>query len=272
MALLEKEYVTISSELDKYNNAMMLTKEWAAEQMKKERLWEERVRPGNQNALRMIRRHMPVNIRDMSEEALIKETTPNSKKLPQKIARKFKRTNILLLLRMDPSAIEPMHPSSLESMRTTGLTLLERRALHEHLKNLGTKWKASSKEKMAERKWMWHESLRSKFRGLVDKYDEHVEKYGPPENHSYAKRGDPTGGGCPLLGNQCPVKADLAVDYSDDYGFPEDAEYRTDSVAKSNLVTMEDIKKRREEEDAEFEEEAPKKAGGFLAAMLGRKK
>jgi hypothetical protein len=250
MALLEKEYATLSSELDKYNNAMMLTKEWAAEQMEKERLWEERVRPGNQNALRMIRRHMPVNIQDMSEEALIKETTPNSKKLPQKIARKFKRTNILLLLRMDPSAIEPMHPSSLESMRTTGLTLLERRALHEHLKDLGTKWKASSKEKMAERKWMWHESLRSNFRGLVDKYDEHVEKYGPPENHPYAKRGDPIGGGCPLLGNQCPVKADLAADYSDDYGFPEDAEYRTDSVAKSNLVTMEDIKKRREEEDA----------------------
>jgi hypothetical protein len=271
MALLEKEYVTLSSELDKYNNAMMLTKEWAAEEMEKERTWEERVRPENQNALRMIRRHMPVNIRDMSEESLIKETTPNSKKLPQKIARKFKRTNILLLLRMDPSAIEPMHPSSLESMRTTGLALPERRALHEHLKDLGTRWKASSKDKMAERKWMWHESLRSKFRELVDKYDEHVEKYGPPENHPYAKRGDPTGGGCPLLGNQCPVKADLAVDYSDDYGFPEDAEYRTDSVAKSNLVTMEDIKKRREEEEAEFEEEAPKKAGGFLAAIGFRK-
>eukprot|EP00980_Cylindrotheca_fusiformis_P005215 scaffold1118_cov135-Cylindrotheca_fusiformis.AAC.13 len=269
MAALEKEYVGLSSELDKYNNAMMLTKEWAAEQMEKERLWEERVRVKNEDALRMIRRHMPINIRDMSEGALITETTPNGKKLPQKIARKFKRTNILLLLRMDPSAIEPMHPSSLESMRTTGLTLTERRALHEHLKTLGTRWKGLANDKMAERKWMWHESLRSKFRELVDKYDEHVEKYGPPDNHPYAKHSDPTVVGCPLLGNQCPVKADLAVDYSGDYGFPEDAEYRTDAVAKSNLVTMEDINKRREEDEAE---EGSKKAGGFFSAIMGRKK
>lgn len=269
-AELEKEYIALSSELDKFKNAMMLTKEWAAEQVEKERRWEEHVKSDNQNALKMIRRHMPVDIRDMSENALCEATTPNGKKLPQKVARKFKRTNILLLLRMDPSAIEPMHPSSLESMRTTGLSLTERRALHEHLKALGAKWKALSNDKMSERKWMWHESLRSKFRDLVDRYDEHVEKYGPPDNHPYTKRGD-TSGGCPLLGNQCPIKADQSADYSEDYGYPEEAEYRTDSVAKSNLLTMEDIKKRREEDDAEFEEEAPKKAGGFLSAIMGRK-
>ena len=71
-----------------------------------------------------------------------------------------------MLLRTDPEAIEPMHPSSLEAMRSTGLTLTERRALYEHLKELGPKWRANSGDKMAERKWMWHESLKSKFKEL----------------------------------------------------------------------------------------------------------
>ena len=197
----------------------------------------------------MLRRHMPVDIRDMSEEALIKLETPNGKHLPQKIVRKFKRTNILLLLRMDPSSIEPMHPSSLEGMRTNGLTLTERRALHEHLKHLGAKWKAMSNDKMAERRWMWHESLKSKFKEVVTKYDEHVKKYGPPDNHPYASRDNPDAGGCPLLGNQCPVKADLAFDYREDYGFPAEANYKVETVTKNNLLTMDDIRRMKEEEE-----------------------
>ncbi|CAJ1963586.1 unnamed protein product [Cylindrotheca closterium] len=256
-AMLEKDYESLSSELTRYQSAMMESKEWAVEQLEKERQWEESVRERNQNALKMIRRHMPVKIRDMSEEDLVKKTTPNGKVLPQQIARKFKRTNILLLLRMDPSSIEPMHPSSLESMRTTGLTLTERRALHEHLRDLGPRWKTLANDKMAERKWMWHESLRSKFKELVNAYDAHVEKYGPEGN--------------PNMGNRCPVNADRAVDYSGDYGFPEDAEFKVDSVAKSNLLTMEDIKKRKQEEEGE-EEEEPAKPGGFLAAIAGLRK
>jgi hypothetical protein len=80
--------------------------------------------------------------------------TPNGKTLPLAIARKFKRTNILLLLRMDPAATKQMHPSSIEGLRSTGLTLTERRALYEHLKDLGPKWKTMMSDKMAERKWM----------------------------------------------------------------------------------------------------------------------
>jgi len=256
-AMLEKEFGNLSTELTRYQNAMMESKEWAAEQQEKEHKWEESVRESNQNALKMIRRHMPVNIRDMSEEDLVNKTTPNGKALPLKIARKFKRTNILLLLRMDPSSIEPMHPSSLESMRTTGLTLTERRALHEHLRDLGPKWKSLSNDKMAERKWMWHDSLRSKFKELVTAYSAYVEKHGADGN--------------PSMGNRCLVKADRAIDYSGDYGFPEDAEFKVDSVAKSNLLTMEDIKKRKQEEDG-YEEEEPAKPSGFLAAIAGLRK
>jgi hypothetical protein len=276
MARLESEYGKVAGELEKYHNAMMLTKEWAQEQLAQERQWEESIRPANIEALQKIRRHMPVKIRDMSEEELTTLPTPNGKILPVAIARKFKRTNILLLLRMKPSAIEPMHPSSIEGLRSTGLTLTERRALYEHLKDLGPKWKTMQSDKMAERKWMWHASLKGKFKETLDKYQTHVDQYGPPGNHPYAKRNDPTGG-CPLLGNQCPVKADSLVDYDDvDYGFPSGAEYDVAEVQKSNLLTVEDLQARQKED--QYEEEATSKSGppalpmgGLLSAIANRK-
>jgi hypothetical protein len=247
MARLEKEYSTMSDDLEKYNNALMLTKEWALELLEKERQWEEGVRPDNQEALRKLRRHMPVNIKDLSEQDMIEGLTPNGKQLPQKIVRKFKRTNILQLVRIPPSSIDPMHPSSLEGMRSTGLTMTERRALHEHLKDLGAKWKAASNDKMSERKWMWQESLRSKYKELVDKYQQHVDQYGPPGNHPYAKaRGEP---GCPLIGKQCPLKADLDVDYSEDYGFPAEDIYNVEKVKKSNLLTVEELERRKQDDE-----------------------
>jgi hypothetical protein len=245
MSKLETEYVKLSTELDKYNNAMMMTKEWAAEEKAKEQRWEESVHPENYAALQKMWRHMPVTIRDMSEEQLTAEPTPNGKTLPKAMARKFKRTNILLLLRMNPADVEPMHPSSLEAMRTTGLTLTERRALYEQLKAMGPKWGAQSSDKMAERKWMWHSSLKGKFKETVEKYTKHVEQYGPPGNHPYAKRNDPSGG-CPLLGNQCPVKADN-VDYSGDYGYPDSPEYTKNEIQKHNLLSVEDIRARKED-------------------------
>eukprot|EP00934_Nitzschia_sp_Nitz4_P008812 Nitzschia sp. Nitz4//scaffold408_size10072//5258//9466//NITZ4_009084-RA/size10072-processed-gene-0.3-mRNA-1//-1//CDS//3329551145//8802//frame0 len=238
MAVLEKEYTKLSDELEKYNDALMLTKEYALELIEKERQWEENVKPANQEALRNIRRHMPVNIKDLSEQDLIQGVTPNGKQLPQKIVRKFKRTNILQLVRMPPSMIEPMHPSSLESMRSTGLLLSERRALHEHLKELGEKWKAASNDKMAERKWMWHESLRGKFKELATKYQQHIDQYGPPGSHT-----------CSLIGKQCPIKADMEIDYSVDYGFPAEAVYNVEQVKKSNLLTVEDLERRKQEGD-----------------------
>jgi len=216
LAKLEYTCGKLSKELDKYNNALMLTKEWAQEQKDKERQWEIDVSAGNYEALRNVRRHMPVNIRNFSESSLATDLTPNGKVLPKALARKFKRTNILMILRTDPSVIEVMHPSSLEAMRTTGLTLTERRAIHEHLKDVAPKWKAMVTDKMCERKWMWHASLQSKLKEMI--------------------------------GNQRYIKSDLATNYSGDYGYPEDAEYEQQAVAKSNLLSMEELEKRRLED------------------------
>jgi hypothetical protein len=252
MTRLESEFGRLSQELDKYNNAMMLTKEWTKEQEDKEKQWEVSVAPDNFEALQKIWRHMPVNIRDLSEEVLSSAPTLNGKTLPKAMAKKFKRTNILMLLRMDPADIEPMHPSSLEALRTTGLTLTERRALHEHLKTVAPKWQASSNDKMSERRWMWHASLKGKFKEVLENYEHHVHHYGPPGNHPYAARSDPTSGGCPLLGNLCPVKADLVTDYHDDYGFPDYSVYMKENVARSNLMTMEELERRRREDEMEY--------------------
>jgi len=247
MMELEKEYASLSDDLEKYNNALMLTKEWGQELLEKERQWEENVRPANQEALRKIRRHMPVNIKDLSENDMIEGVTPNGKQLPQKIVRKFKRTNILQLLRMPPNMIEPMHPSSLESMRSTGLTLTERRALHEHLKDLGAKWKAGSNDKMAERKWMWHESLRGKFKELVGKFEQGF------------------------------LKINEADDYNDDYGFPSEDVYLVEKVKKSNLLTVEELERRKQDDGWGYdtpvvaEEEATQgSTTGLMTAIAGR--
>jgi len=238
IAKFERTFEEISQQLEKYTSALMMTKEWAQEQKAKELQWEIDVSPGNQESLRKVRRHMPVNIKNMSESSLAIDLTPNGKTLPKALAKKFKRTNILMILRTEPSAIEQMHPSSLEAMRTTGLTLTERRAIHEHLKEVAPKWKAMMGDKMCERKWMWHASLLSKLKEMLEKYDKHVEQYGPPENHN-----------CTLIGNQCPIKADLVMDYNGDYGYPEGAEYEQQAVAKSNLLSMEELEKRRREDD-----------------------
>jgi hypothetical protein len=263
---LETEYVRLSEELEKYNNALMLTKEWAQEQKEKELQWEATIQVENQKALKKLRRHMPVNIRDMSENELTSHSTPNGKKLPEAMVRKFKRTNVLLLVRMDPKAIEPMHPSSLEAMRTTGLTLTERRALYDHLKDIGSKWKAQAGDKMIERKWMWYESLKGKFRETLEKYEKHVEQYGQPGSHPYATRNDPTSG-CPLLGNQCPLKADMTMDYSGDYGFSEEAQYDISEVQKSNLLSVEEFQARNEPADGG--NQRPKSAiGGMLKEIF----
>ena len=113
----------------------------------------------------------------------------------------------------------------------------------------------------------------------MQKYDDHVKQYGPPGNHPYASRKDPSAGGCPLLGNQCPVKADLALDYSGDYGYPSGAEFISEKVQKHNLLSLEEYQAMRESDDewGEEEEEEPEPQqparpvmGGLLSAIAGR--
>ncbi|CAB9496078.1 expressed unknown protein [Seminavis robusta] len=190
-----------------------------------EEQWETDAKEANQEALRQIRRHVPVNVRGLSEAALSRNPSPNGMNLPKTMAKKFKRTNVLMLLRVNPSAIERMHPSSLENIRVTGLTLTERRALHAHLQPLGIAWSRNKTlDATIERRWSWYSRLRSNFQESLAVYNRHLTQYGPPNDHPYATRENPSAG-CPLIGKQCPVRADKAMDYSGDYGWTEEAEY-----------------------------------------------
>jgi hypothetical protein len=168
---------------------------------------------------------MPVKIRNFSEAELTNNPTPNGKFLPKAIAKKFKRTNVLQLLRLNPDDIERMHPSTLENMRVAGLTLTERRALYWHLKPIGPKWERNKAEKMTERKWVWFTMMKNNFKENLAPYVRHCEQYGPPDNHV----------GCPLLGKQCPIKADLLFDYSTDYGYTDADEYEVSDVRKADV-------------------------------------
>jgi hypothetical protein len=229
---LREEYFKLEQDMEKYSAALQLTDEWTEEQEELERDWEVSIAADNEEALKKLRRHMPVDVRNQSEV------------LPRAIARKFKRTNCLQLLRVNPDDMFPMHPSTLENMRVTGLTLTERRALYHHLREVGPRWKSMAADKMMERKWIWFNMIKSNFRESVDSWQRHVAEYGPPGNHPYASRGDPHGG-CPLLGKQCPLRADKQVDYDGDYGHPVDAQYFEAEVRKSDV---DNVSKGKQEE------------------------
>jgi hypothetical protein len=106
---LKEEYFRLEQEMEKYTTALQLTDEWSEEQAEMERQWEASIASANEEALRRVRRHMPVNVRNLSEAALYSQPTPNGMFLPKSIAQKFKRTNVLQLLRIDPEDIVPMH-------------------------------------------------------------------------------------------------------------------------------------------------------------------
>jgi hypothetical protein len=197
--VVQRKYYALKEEMSKFMTALMLTDEYAEEQRMLEEQWEESVEADNMVALRKVRRYIPVNIRNMTEDELTTQPSPNGKALPKAYAKKFKRTNVLQLVRVNPMDLERMHPSLLEGMRTTGLTLTERRALYEHLRELGSTWQAQQQDPSIERKWTWFSSLKSKFKEMVSAYDRHVKEYGAPESHPYAKRNDPGGGGCPMI-------------------------------------------------------------------------
>ena len=224
---MEAEYFKLEQEMEKYIAALELTDEWIEEQSKEEQKWEETMEADNRTALKMVLRHMPVDVRNRSELQLRENPTPNGDYLPRSIAQRFKRTNCLQLLRTDPAEMIAWHPSMFENLRVTGLTLTERRALHQHLKPIGIRWKdqsSGSGDKMLERKLVWFETLKSNFRESLCAYERHIAMYGPPGNHPYASS-SPESKGCPLIGRQCPLRADKAVDYSGNYGYPEDSVY-----------------------------------------------
>ena len=221
---LREEYFKLEQEMERYNTALVLSEEYQAEQDRLELKWEADNEPLNMEALKKIRRHMPVNIRHLSEADLTTKPSPNGKYLPVAIAKKFKRTNILQCLRLNPDDLECMHPATLENMRVTGLTLTERRALYIHFKPIGPKWEKNKAEKMTERKWTWYQMMRNNFKENVAPFQRHIDQYGGPENHT-----------CPLIGKQCPIRADKNPDYDGDYGWTENAEYEVSDVRKADV-------------------------------------
>ena len=230
---LREEYFRLEQDMEKYNAALVMSDEYAEQQEQLEHKWEADNDSENLEALKKVRRCMPVNVKFLSEAQLRGDETPNGRYLPDKMAKKFKRTDVLQLLRSNPEDITRMHPSTLESLRLTGLTLTERRAIHCHLKGVGPVWKAMQAEPMTERKWTWYEMMRQNFKENLSTYQRHVEQYGPPGSHTYATRQNQSEG-CPLLGNQCPLRANEVIDYNDDYGFTEDAEYAVSHVKKAD--------------------------------------
>ncbi|KAJ0406028.1 hypothetical protein P43SY_010084 [Pythium insidiosum] len=230
---LREEYYRLEQDMEKYNTALMLTDEYAAEEARKEREWEEENYEENMKALKAIRRMMPVNVKNMSEADLQTMKSPNGKVLPRDVARKFKRTNVLELLRMNPADIAKSHPSSLENLRVTGLTVTERRAVYMHLKEIAETWKAGQNEELTKRKFDWFKTLKETFKTVVNAYNKHVKQYGPADNHPYATRDDPDIG-CPLLGKQCPIKADAVPAYKEDYGYPDGDVYMESTIQKGN--------------------------------------
>ena len=230
---LREEYFKLEQDMEKYNTALMLSDEYAADQSRKEQEWEDANKLDNIEALYAIRRSMPVDIKSLSEAVLQSMKTPNGGSIPKDMARKFKRTNVLEILRTNPVEIQRMHPSLLENLRVTGLTLTERRALHVHFKDIAETWKVQQKEDLAGRKWAFFEMLRQTFKPLLNSYNTHIEQYGPPGNHPYATRDDPDNG-CPLIGRQCPLKANANPSYGIDLGFPAGDVYAASTVHKGD--------------------------------------
>jgi len=232
---LREEYFKLEQEMEKYSSALMITDEYLAEQDRIEKKWGADNAPANLEALKRLRRHMPVEVRNMSEAQLANDPTPNGKYLPKTMAKKFKRTNVLQIIRRDPDDIVRMHPSTLENMRVTGMTLTERRAVYEHLRSCGPKWFAQKADKMTERKWVWFKMMKDNFKENLASYQRHVAQYGPPGAHPYATRANPNEG-CPLIGKQCPLKADKIIDYeADDYGYTDEPVYEVSEVQKADV-------------------------------------
>ena len=228
---LREEYFKLEQEVAKYSAALMMTDEYAQESTRKEEEWEARNKLDNLEALSAVRSCMPVQVKKRSIEQLMNEASPNGKFMKNNMAAKFKRSNVLVLLRDEPAAIIRSHPSTFESLAISGLSITERRALHVHLKDVAETWKSCSDE-MSGRKLNFFNSLKKTFKELSEAYYAHVELYGPPGNHPYATRDDPDNG-CPLLGNQCPLKANKVIDYAVDLGHPKGAVYVALSIQKS---------------------------------------
>jgi len=228
---LREEYFRLEKDMQKYLSALMLTDEYAQERRAEEDAWEARHLVANQEALEAIRGHMPVDVRTLTPSQLETE-----RGLSKPMVQRFRRINVLQLLRVDPEVVAKWHPSALEALRVTGLTLTERRALHSYLLPVVCKWNGNQQQNfiggsggdsMTKRKLAWYNAVRTNFKEALNSYERHVNASSTPRPLCLH------GGKCNLIGNQCPVRVDRSVDYfraGPGCGFPRGRVYE-DPVA-----------------------------------------
>ncbi|KAF1334363.1 1-phosphatidylinositol 3-phosphate 5-kinase fab1, partial [Globisporangium splendens] len=227
-AAARKEYYKLEQDMEKYNTALVMTDEYIEEERRKETLWEDENRAANLRALLLLRSAIPVEISRLSEQQLKALTTPSGVAFPADLAKRLKRTNVLQLLRVDPKDIVRMHPSVVEGYRTTGLTLLERRALHVVMQVPFNEWKRQQKDELSQKKYQWYSKLRSALVSAVLSFNQHCEASGG--------NNDQDGHSCKLLGLSCPVKVEAKVEalYSVGLGFSETESYFVQEIIKSD--------------------------------------
>ena len=169
-----RSYAKIEQELVKFLSVQ--------ERVKKK--WEDNNAAGNLAVLKKLRLRMSVKEQNMSQD------------------------NILRLILLNVNNIVGMHPSTLEKMNTTGLTLTERRAIYEVLRPAGREWEAMSLDRVAERKWAWYYKMKEDFKEYLLTWKLHVNQYGPLGVHPSATKENPCQG-CPLIGNQFLTRGPL---------------------------------------------------------------
>ncbi|GLE04413.1 hypothetical protein PINS_up013355 [Pythium insidiosum] len=226
-AALRREYFLLEQDMERYHTALMMSDEHIAEQAERERAWEAQHEEANDQALRLVRSAMPVDVAQLSEKALREMTTPSGREgIPADLARRFKRTNVLQLLRVAPSTILKMHPSVIEALRTTGLTLLERRALHHALRVVAAEWRKQDREEMSQRKSAWFRKLKDGLDSAIRASEQHAAQYHDPSAAIM----------CQLRGKACPVRSEAAMHalYDVALGFPEGEVFASQEIVKSD--------------------------------------
>lgn len=233
-AAARKEYYKLEQDMEKYNTALVMTDEYIEEERRREARFEDEHRAANERALLLLRSAIPVDISRLSEQQLKNLETPSGGAFPADLAKRLKRTNVLQLLRVDPKDIVRMHPSVIEGYRTTGLTLLERRALHVVMQKPFTEWKRQQMDEMSQKKFQWYKKLRDALESAVLSYSQHCEASG--ESPTDAQRSNSASHSCKLLGLSCPVRAEIKVEklYASELGFPMSDAYFTQEVIKSD--------------------------------------
>lgn len=213
------QYFRLQKEYSRYKFALILTPEYKEEQKRKEEEWELSTfkDPLNEQALRNLRKHIPVNVRSLTVEELVSPGSNNreGKPLPHEIATKLKQTNVLQLLRVDPVAIENMHAVELESLDTSPLSLTERRALYMHFRAIAKTWLTTGKagDPVVERKQAWYSA------NIFDPFKKSLKECNTKDtDHSNLD---------PAHDTSSATDADAgSIDYSaHDYGYPQGPVY-----------------------------------------------